>query len=151
MVLAIGLTAMIGTNLLWKYSWLRALEASIAFFAYLPLYLILSNIISILAPFPMAAQGFQPKEFNWKSVVLNIALSTIIPILMGLCSVPWAIEFGVNFAIPSSQKLPIALLLMLLLVGCSWWIYERFLEIVGNLLQSREKVLLAIVTSHVEK
>jgi hypothetical protein len=99
----------------------------------------------------LAAQGFQPKEFNWKSVVLNIALSTIIPILMGLCSVPWAIEFGVNFAIPSSQKLPIALLLMLLLVGCSWWIYERFLEIVGNLLQSREKVLLAIVTSHVEK
>jgi hypothetical protein len=151
MVLAIGLTAMIGTNLLWKYSWLRALEASIAFFAYLPLYLVLSNIISILAPFPMAAQGFQPKEFNWKSVVLNIALSTIIPILMGLCSVPWAIEFGVNFAIPSSQKIPIALLLMLLLVGCSWWIYERFLEIVGNLLQSREKELLAIVTSHVEK
>jgi hypothetical protein len=40
---------------------------------------------------------------------------------------------------------------MPLLVGCSWWIYERFLEIVGNLLQSREKVLLAIVTSHVEK
>ena len=151
MVLAIGLVAMIGTNLLWKYSWLRALEASIAFFAYLPLYLVLSNIISILAPFPLAAQGFQPKEFNWKSVVLNIALSTIIPILMGLCSVPWAIEFGVNFAIPSSQKLPIALLLMPLLVGCSWWIYERFLEIVGNLLQSREKVLLAIVTSHVEK
>jgi hypothetical protein len=151
MILAIGLVAMIGTNLLWKYSWLRVLEALAAFFAYLPLYMVLSNIISILAPFPLAAQGFQPKEFHWKSVVLNLALSTLIPILMGLCSVPWAIELGMNLAIPASQKLPIALLLMPLLVGCSWWIYERFLEIVGNLLQSREKELLAIVTSHVEK
>lgn len=151
MVLIIAVAAMIGTNLLWRYSWLRALEALIAFVAYLPLYLVLSNVISILAPFPMAAQGFQPKEFNWKSVVLNLALSTIIPILMGLCSIPWAIEFGLHSAIPASQKLPIALLLMPLLVGCSWWLYERFLEIVGELLHSREKKLLVVVTSHVEK
>jgi hypothetical protein len=151
MVLVIAVAVMIGTNLLWRYSWLRALEALIAFVAYLPLYLALSNVISILAPFPMAAQGFQPKEFNWKSVVLNLALSTIIPILMGLCSIPWAIEFGLHSAIPASQKLPIALLLMPLLVGCSWWLYERFLEIVGELLHSREKNLLVVVTSQVEK
>lgn len=151
MVLIIAVAAMIGTNLLWKYSWLRALEALLAFVAYLPLYLVLSNVISILAPFPMAAQGFQPKEFNWKSVVLNLVLTTIIPIIMGLCSIPWAIEFGLHTAVPASQKLPIALLLMPLLVGCSWWLYESFLEIVGELLHSREKNLLAVVTSHVEK
>lgn len=151
MILAIALLVILASNIIWNYSWMRVLEAAIAFLAYLPLYLLLSNVISILAPFPMAAHGFQPKEFTWKSVVLNIALSLLIPVIMGLCAIPWAIECGFHWGLPSSEKLPVALLLMPVLVGCSWWLYEQSLQIVGDLMQSREKNLLQVVTSQVEK
>jgi hypothetical protein len=151
MILAIALVVILASNIIWNYSWLRVLEATIAFLAYLPLYLLLSNVISILAPFPMAAHGFQPKEFTWKSVVLNIALSLLIPVIMGLCAIPWAIESGLHWGLPSSEKLPVALLLMPVMVGCSWWLYEQSLQIVGDLMQSREKNLLQVVTSQVEK
>lgn len=151
MILAIALAVILFSNAIWRYPWMRVIEAMLAFVAYLPMYLVLSNIISILAPFPMSAQGFQAKEFSWKSVVLNLALSALIPVLMVLCSMPWAIEWGLHTAVPTSQKIPIALLLMPILVGCSFWLYERSLEIVGELLQNRERNLLQIVTSQVEK
>ena len=151
MISAIAMVVILISNMIWNYSWLRAFEALLAFFAYLPLYLVLVNIISILAPFPLAAQGFQPKEFTWKSLVLNLGLSLLIPVIMGLTSIPWAIEWGLHWSLPASEKLPVALLLMPILVGCTFWLYEQLLQIVGDLLQSREKSLLEVVTSHVEK
>lgn len=151
MMLVIAVAVIVFTNILLRYSWIRVFEALIAFLAYLPMYLVLSNIISILAPFPMSSQGFQPKEFSWKSVVLSMALSALIPVLMGICCIPWVIELGLQTWVPSTQRVPIALLLLPILVGLSYWLYEQLLVVCGELLQSRETSLLKTVTSQVEK
>lgn len=151
MMLVIAVVVIVFTNILLRYSWIRVFEALIAFLAYLPMYLVLSNIISILAPFPMASQGFQPKEFSWKSVVLSMALSALIPVLMGICCIPWVIELGLQTWVPATQRVPIALLLLPILVGLSYWLYEQLLVVCGELLQSRETSLLKTVTSQVEK
>ena len=151
MMLVIAVAVIVFTNILLRYSWIRVFEALIAFLAYLPMYLVLSNIISILAPFPMSSQGFQPKEFSWKSVVLSMALSALIPVLMGICCIPWVIELGLQSWVPATQRVPIALLLLPILVGLSYWLYEQLLVVCGELLQSRETSLLKTVTSQVEK
>ena len=151
MMLVIAVAVIVFTNILLRYSWIRVFEALIAFLAYLPMYLVLSNIISILAPFPMSSQGFQPKEFSWKSVVLSMALSALIPVLMGICCIPWVIELGLHAWVPATQRVPIALLLLPILVGLSYWLYEQLLVVCGELLQSRETSLLKTVTSQVEK
>jgi hypothetical protein len=152
MLTVIALVLLIFTNVLWKYSWLRVVESVAAFLAYLPLYLALSNVIAILAPFPVPVQGFQSaKDFSWKSLVLNMALSSLMPLILCLCSIPWAIEWGLQRVRPDFGRIPIALLSMPLLIGLAWWLYGRLMELIGQLLQSQQDSLLRVVTSQSEK
>jgi hypothetical protein len=152
MLLVIVLALLIFTNILWSYSWLRVVEALAAFLAYLPLYLALSNVIAILAPFPVPVQGFQgAKDFSWKSLVLNMALSSLMPVILTLCSVPWGIEWGIHKLQPAFRSVPIALLCMPFLIGLAWWLYGRLIELIGQLLQSQQENLLKVVTSKSEK
>lgn len=152
MLTVIALVLLIFTNVLWKYSWLRVVESVAAFLAYLPLYLALSNVIAILAPFPVPVQGFQSaKDFSWKSLVLNMALSSLMPLILCLCSIPWAIEWGLQRVRPDFGRIPIALLSMPLLIGLAWWLYGRLMELIGQLLQSQQDSLLSVVTSKSEK
>lgn len=152
MLTVIALVLLIFTNVLWKYSWLRVVESVAAFLAYLPLYLALSNVIAILAPFPVPVQGFQSaKDFSWKSLVLNMALSSLMPLILCLCSMPWAIEWGLQRVRPDFGRIPIALLSMPLLIGLAWWFYGRLMELIGQLLQSQQDSLLRVVTSQSEK
>jgi hypothetical protein len=152
MLLVIVLALLIFTNILWSYSWLRVVEVLAAFLAYLPLYLALSNVIAILAPFPVPVQGFQgAKDFSWKSLVLNMALSSLMPVILILCSVPWGIEWAIHTLQPAFRSVPIALLCMPVLIGLAWWLYGRLIELIGQLLQSQQESLLKVVTSKSEK
>ncbi len=151
MVMFIGLCAILVAKLFWGYPLQRSVEAIGALLAFVPIYMVLTNLISILAPFPMAAQGFQPKEFSWKAVVLNMALSMLIPLLMFLCCMPWAIEWVLQTRFAVAQGVPLAMFLFPLLVLLSYWVYEKLLALVAELFQSQELNLLKTVTSIVEK
>lgn len=151
MVLCIGLCAILVAAVFWGYPLQRSIEAIGALLAFVPIYMVLTNLISILAPFPMASQGFQPKEFSWRAIVLNLALSMLIPLLMFLCSIPWAIEWGLHTTLEATQVVPWALILFPFLVLLSCWVYEKLLELVAELFQSQELSLLKTVTSIVEK
>jgi hypothetical protein len=135
---------------IWRYHWLREIEAIGASLAFVPIYMILTNLISILAPFPMSPQGFQPKSFSWKTLVLNFALSALIPALMIACCTPWALEWGLHATIPATKSLPIALILQVILILASFWLYGRLLTVMAELLEYRELDLLKTVTSSVE-
>jgi hypothetical protein len=135
---------------MWRYHWLREIEAIGASLAFVPIYMILTNLISILAPFPMSPQGFQPKSFSWKTLVLNFALSALIPALMIACCTPWALEWGLHATVPATKSLPIALILQPILILASFWLYGRLLTVMAELLEYRELDLLKTVTSSVE-
>jgi hypothetical protein len=135
---------------MWRYHWLREIEAIGASLAFVPIYMILTNLISILAPFPMSPQGFQPKSFSWKTLVLNFALSALIPALMIACCTPWALEWGLHATTPATKSLPIALILQPILILASFWLYGRLLTVMAELLEYRELDLLKTVTSSVE-
>lgn len=151
MVLCIGFCAILVAAVFWGYPLRRAIEAIGAVFAFVPIYMVLTNLISILAPFPMASQGFQPKEFSWKAIVLNLALSMLIPLLMFLCCIPWGIEWVLHTTLAATRVVPWALILFPFLVLLSYWVYEKLLELVAELFQSQELSLLKTVTSIVEK
>jgi len=150
MVLTITIVTSAFAAGVWRYHWLREIEAIGASLAFVPIYMVLTNLISILAPFPMSPQGFQPKSFSWKTLVLNFALSALIPALMIACSTPWALEWGLHASIPATKWLPIALILHPILILTSFWLYERLLSVVAELLEYRELDLLKTVTSSVE-
>lgn len=150
MVLSITVVTSAFAAGVWQYHWLREIEAIGASLAFVPIYMVLTNLISILAPFPMSPQGFQPKSFSWKTLVLNFALSALIPALMIACSTPWALEWGIHASIPATKWLPIALILQPILILTSFWLYERLLSVVAELLEYRELDLLKTVTSSVE-
>lgn len=151
MVLFIGLCAILVATLFWGYPLQRLVEAIGALLAFVPIYMVLTNLISILAPFPMASHGFQPKEFSWKGVVLNMGLSLLIPVLMLLCCLPWGIEWVLKTRFSVAEGIPLAMFLFPLLVCLSYWVYERLLGLVAELFQSQELSLLKTVTSIVEK
>jgi hypothetical protein len=151
MVLSIGFCAILVAAVFWGYPLRRAVEAIGAVFAFVPIYMVLTNLISILAPFPMASQGFQPKEFSWKAIVLNLALSMLIPLLMFLCCIPWGIEWVLHTTLAATRVVPWALILFPFLVLLSYWVYEKLLVLVAELFHSQELSLLKTVTSIVEK
>jgi hypothetical protein len=150
MVLAITVVTSAFAAGVWQYHWLREIEAIGASLAFVPIYMVLTNLISILAPFPMSPQGFQPKSFSWKTLVLNFALSALIPALMIACCTPWALEWGLHATIPATNWLPIALILQPILILTSFWLYGRLLSVMAELLEYRELDLLKTVTSSVE-
>jgi hypothetical protein len=99
----------------------------------------------------MASQGFQPKEFSWKAIVLNLALSMLIPLLMFLCCIPWGIEWVLHTTLAATRVVPWALILFPFLVLLSYRVYEKLLVLVAELFHSQELSLLKTVTSIVEK
>lgn len=116
----------------------------------LPLYALMVNLMSILAPFPIAAGAMQPKHFDLLPVLMSLVLSMLMPMITGIALVPLGIEWLVRTYLPVLAFLPIAMLLSVLWLAGSLLIYRWLLPYEGKLLASKEQKLLQIVTSKIE-
>ncbi len=116
----------------------------------LPLYCLLTNMMSILTPFPLAAGSIQPKQFDLVPVLCSVLLSMLMPAITLLALLPLGIEWGIELWMPRISAIPIAFLLSIAWVFASIALYRWLLPWEGRLLAEREKELLRIVTSRVE-
>jgi hypothetical protein len=116
----------------------------------LPLYSLLTNVMSILTPFPLAAGSIQPKQFNLVPVLFSLVLSMFMPAITGLALIPLGIEWGIERFFPNIAIVPIAFLLSIPWLAASLFLYRWVLPWEGRLLANREKELLRIVTSKIE-
>jgi hypothetical protein len=144
--IAIGL----GIALFWDVSLLVMLESLFGLLAFFPLYLIVTNIMSILAPFPLPPGGMHPKEFSWKTLTMNLLLTLSLPFLLLWCCIPIGLEAVLQWTWPEIPNGPVALIGSVLIFWRSWTFYHKNLPLIGRLLQAREVDLLKIVTMHVE-
>jgi ABC-2 type transport system permease protein len=116
----------------------------------LPLYCLLTNVMSILTPFPLAAGSIQPKQFNLVPILFSLVLSMFMPAITVLALLPLGIEWLLDRYLPSITTIPIALLFSIPWLAGSILIYRWLLPWEGKLLAKREKELLRIVTSKIE-
>jgi membrane protein YdbS with pleckstrin-like domain len=111
---------------------------------------LLMNLMAIYTPFPLGSGSIQPKSMDFMTVVLNLLLSSILPMILGLALIPLGIEWLIGFFLPSVHWLPVAVPLSLLAMSGSLFCYRQLVRWQGKLLQSREKEILRIVTSKLE-
>jgi len=116
----------------------------------LPLYCLLTNVMSILTPFPLAVGSIQPKQFNLVPVLFSLVLSMFMPAITGLALLPLGLEWLLERYFPSIAVIPIALLLSIPWLIGSILAYRWLLPWEGKLLVKREKELLRVVTSKIE-
>jgi hypothetical protein len=130
--------------------WYFGLCALLVFLTLLPMFGLLVNLMAIYTPFPMGSGSIQPKSMDFMTVVLNLLLSSILPMILGLALIPLGIEWLIGFFLPSVHWLPVAVPLSLLAMSGSLFCYRQLVRWQGKLLQSREKEILRIVTSKLE-
>ena len=118
--------------------------------AILPLYCLLTNLMSILTPFPLAAGSIQPKQFNLVPVLFSLVLSMFMPAITGLALLPLGVEWVIDRYFPNFVVFPIALVLSIPWLVASLSAYRWLLPWEGKLLANREKELLRVVTSKIE-
>jgi len=116
----------------------------------LPLYCLLTNVMSIVTPFPLAAGSIQPKQFNLVPILLSLLLSMLMPAITVLALLPLGLEWGIDRVVPAISAVPFAFLLSIVWVLASLSFYRWILPWEGKLLAKREKELLRIVTSKIE-
>ncbi len=116
----------------------------------LPLFCLLTNVMAILTPFPLAAGSIQPKQFNLVPILFSLALSMLMPAMTVVALIPLGIEWFMDQFVKSTSFVPYALLLSIPWLLGSLYLYRWLLPWEGKLLASREKELLRIVTSKIE-
>jgi ABC-2 type transport system permease protein len=141
----------LGICLFWGTSLLVMIESLFGLLAFFPVYLLVSNIMSILAPFPLPPGGMHPKEFSWKTLALNLLLTSSLPFILAWCCLPIGFEALLQWYWPSLPNGPVAVFGLILIFWRSWTFYHYNLPFLGDLLQAREIDLLSTVTMHVEK
>jgi hypothetical protein len=130
--------------------WYFGLCTLLVFLTLLPMFGLLMNLMAIYTPFPLGSGSIQPKSMDFMTVVLNLLLSSILPMILGLALIPLGIEWLIGFFLPSVHWLPVAVPLSLLAMSGSLFCYRQLVRWQGKLLQSREKEILRIVTSKLE-
>ena len=116
----------------------------------LPPYCLLTNVMSILTPFPLAAGSIQPKQFNLVPVLFSLVLSMLMPAITLLALFPLGLEWMLDRYFTLTALVPFAFLLSILWCTASVILYRWLLPWEGKLLANREKELLRIVTSKIE-
>ncbi len=116
----------------------------------LPLYGLLTNLMSILTPFPLAAGSIQPKQFNLVPILFSLVLSMFMPAITLFALLPLGLEWTLDRYFPIAAMVPFAFLLSIPWLAASLFLYRWLLPWEGKLLANREKELLRIVTSKCE-
>lgn len=136
--------------LIYRIDLLIVLQVCLAILSVVPLYFLLMNLMSILTPFPMAAGSIQPTHFEMMNTLINLLLSTLLPIIMGIALLPLGLQFLLELVMPLGWARCIGVLASFGICAISFWIYAKAIVWEGKLLSRRETEVLRIVTSKAE-
>ncbi|AMV32203.1 hypothetical protein VN12_08775 [Pirellula sp. SH-Sr6A] len=150
LVAALSLGSTLVFCVLYQVGWGMAIHTMLISLSMLAPYLLVMNWMAILTPFPMASGSVQPKHFDFGAVVLNLVLSMILPIILGVSLIPLGVQYLVGEWVPAWRGWPVGILLSVLLLITGGWLHRKVLPNQAKLLEKREKELLRIVTSKVE-
>jgi hypothetical protein len=109
------------------------------------LFCLLANGLSILAPLQMAAGSMQPNKVRVIPALLQMVFLMVLPVVLVPILIPPGIEalleeFG------GVRWVPVSLVLSLLLLAATAFVYRRALTAEGNWLAEREQTILDVVT-----
>lgn len=150
LVAALSLGSTICFCLLYQVGFGMSIHTMLMSLSMLAPYLLVMNWMAILTPFPMASGSVQPKHFDFGAVVLNLVLSMILPVILGVSLLPLGVQYLVDVWVPGWRGCPVGILLSILLLIGGAWLHRKVLPHQAKLLGNREKELLRIVTSKVE-
>ncbi|MFN6128514.1 MAG: hypothetical protein ACK5AC_20915 [Planctomycetota bacterium] len=146
--LAVLVTLAVG--LWWGLAIDKLVFVALALTTFVPAYLLVSDLMSILSPFGIPPGTLQPKEFSWKQVVLSLAISTLHPTLLCLAALPLGVECLVEFLFPHTASWPIAALVSVPWLGMAFLLYRWLLPSVGRCLENFELKILQTVTAPID-
>ena len=118
----------------------------------IPMYLIfclVGNVLSIIAPMPMAAGSMKPAKPKAIVILIHMAFMLVFPIAMGPTLIPLGIEFLLTWT-HSFAWFPAYLIFTIVEVFLVSWIYFKVLDAQGRMLEQREQKILEVVTAKVE-
>ncbi|MEQ1827643.1 MAG: hypothetical protein ABL921_16915 [Pirellula sp.] len=140
----------IGMGLLSGLAFDKLIACLILSLSMIPLFVLLFNVMSMLAPFPIAAGSIQPKHFDLTPVLLSMLLTSITPLIAFLAMIPIGVDWAIGFWMSKASAIPMAMLISFLWFLGSLFLYRWILPLQGILLAKREKEILRIVTSRIE-
>jgi hypothetical protein len=118
----------------------------------IPMYLIfclVGNILSIIAPMPMAMGSLKPAKPKAKVILIQMAFMLVFPVTMAPTLIPLGIEFLLTYT-NTFTWFPAYLIFTIVEVVLVVWLYFQILDKQGLLLARREQKILEVVTTKVE-
>jgi hypothetical protein len=113
------------------------------------LFAMLANLLSILAPMPIAAGSLKPMNPKVIPMLLHVAFVFLSPLALAPALLPLGAEFVLE-KLGWVQRMPVALVLSLLECAAVAYIYHLILNWQGGLLQAREQRILETVAAKAE-
>jgi ABC-2 type transport system permease protein len=113
------------------------------------IYCMAANLLSILAPMPVAAGSLKPITPKMVPMLLHLAFFFAMPLALIPALAPWGIEASLE-ALDLSLGMPIALLLTMLECAVLVGLFRIVLTWEGKLLQAREQKILETVVAKAE-
>jgi len=113
------------------------------------LFCLVANLLSILAPAPIAAGSLKPAGPKGVIVLVHIAFTFLFPLALSPSLIPLGVEFLLSY-FGWMTWLPIYLLLTLLEASIVLYLYPRLLNWQASLFYAREQRILETVTAKVQ-
>ncbi len=111
---------------------------------------IMANALSIMAPIPIAAGSLKASNPKIVPVLLQMVFFMFaFPLTMAFVLIPYGVEM-VLVEVAEVSWVPASLILSILWLAGTAFVYRRALNWQGRWLQSREREILAVVTSKAE-
>jgi len=118
----------------------------------IPMYLVfclVGNVLSIIAPMPVAAGSMKPVKPKATTLLIHTAFIFIFPLALSPTLIPLGIEALLSFS-GSATWFPAYLILAVSECALMLWLYPRILSSEGDLLERRERRILEVVTTKAE-
>jgi hypothetical protein len=113
------------------------------------LFCLMANVLSILAPMPIASGSMKASDVKLVPVLLQLCFIMLMPIVFMPAVLPIVVELVLNeLVVPEGW--PISLALSILLLTVVVFVYRKLITIEGDWLAQREKKVLEVVTSKSE-
>jgi hypothetical protein len=149
LVLGLGVMVLVLVEALQRLRWDHFLAAFPQMVSMYLLFCLLANCQSIFVPMAIRAGSFKPANPKGVNILLQMAFAMFCPLIF----LPTLLPLGVEFAaeeLAGVRGVPICLLLSLLVCAAIVLLYRAVLGWEGDLLQSREKKILELVTTKTE-
>ncbi|HSQ57375.1 MAG TPA: hypothetical protein VLM40_16755 [Gemmata sp.] len=109
----------------------------------------MSNVLAILTPIPLAAGSLQPSSVRAGPIVMHLLAMLCLPILISPVLAPYGLEV-ILAELDVARGVPVSLMLSLVILAVVGFVYRWVIGRQGVWLATREQKILEVVTSRAE-